>query len=45
MRLPMSEPIDPQKAVDYMLKTAPRFANAKAQRLFLEEFRKTKRRC
>ena len=36
-------PHDPQAAVDYMLKTAPRFAKAKAQRLFLEEFRKTKK--
>ena len=36
-------PHDPQAAVDYMLQTAPRFAKAKAQRLYLEEFRKTKK--
>ena len=36
-------PHDPQAAVEYMLKTAPRFAKAKAQRLYLEEFRKTKK--
>ena len=34
----MSEPIDPQAAVEYMLKTAPRFAKAKAQRLYLVDF-------
>lgn len=39
----MSEPIDPQAAVDYMLQAAPRYAKAKAQRLYLEEFRKTKK--
>ena len=36
-------PLDPQAAVEYMLQTAPRFAKAKAQRLYLEEFRKTKK--
>ena len=36
-------PHDPQAAVDYMLQTAPRYAKAKAQRLYLEEFRKTKK--
>lgn len=35
--------IDPQAAVSYMLETAPRFAKAKSQRLYLEEFRKTKK--
>lgn len=41
----MSEraPIDPQEAVDYMLKTAPRYAAAKAKRVQLEEFRKSKK--
>ena len=39
----MSEPIDPQEAVDYMLRTAPRFAQARAQRLHIEEFRKSKK--
>lgn len=36
-------PIDPQEAVDYMLKTAPRYASAKAKRVQLEEFRKSKK--
>lgn len=35
--------IDPQEAVDYMLKTAPRYAAAKAKRVQLEEFRKSKK--
>lgn len=35
--------IDPQEAVDYMLATAPRYAKAKAQRVQLEEFRKSKK--
>lgn len=35
--------IDPQEAVDYMLKTAPRYAKAKAERVQLEEFRKSKK--
>lgn len=39
----MSEQIDPQVAVDYLLKTAPRYAAAKAQRVQLEEFRKSKK--
>lgn len=39
----MTEPIDPQAAVDYMLKTAPRFAKARAERLHLEEYRKSKK--
>ena len=39
----MSEPKDPQEAVDYMLRTAPRFAQARAQRLHIEEFRKSKK--
>ena len=34
---------DPHAAVEYMLQTAPRYAKAKAQRLYLEEFRKTKK--
>lgn len=36
-------PIDPQTAVDYMLQTAPRYAAAKAKRVQLEEFRKSKK--
>lgn len=35
--------IDPQAAVDYMLQTAPRYAAAKAKRVQLEEFRKSKK--
>jgi hypothetical protein len=36
-------PIDPQSAVDYMLKAAPEYAKAKAERVYLEEFRKSKK--
>jgi uncharacterized protein YnzC (UPF0291/DUF896 family) len=32
---------DPHKAVDYMVKNAEIFAQAKAQRIYLEEFRKS----
>lgn len=39
----MSRPIDPQSAVDYMVKTAPQYAQAKAKRVYLEEFRKSKK--
>lgn len=35
--------IDPQVAVDYLLNTAPRYAAAKAKRVQLEEFRKSKK--
>ena len=35
--------IDPQEAVDYLLATAPRYAAAKAKRVQLEEFRKSKK--
>jgi hypothetical protein len=34
---------DPNKAVDYMIQTAPLFAQARAQRVWLEEFRKSKK--
>jgi hypothetical protein len=34
---------DPQKAVDYILANAGKFAAAKAQRVYLEEFRKSKK--
>lgn len=34
---------DPNKAVDYLLHNAGKFAQAKAQRVFLEEFRKSKK--
>jgi len=39
----MSEPINPQKAVDYIRDNAVHFAKAKAQRVYLEEFRKSKK--
>ena len=34
---------DPNKAVDYILENAGKFAQAKAQRVYLEEFRKSKK--
>lgn len=41
----MSErrPIDPQAAVEQMWKLAPEYAKAKAQRVYLDEFRKSKK--
>jgi hypothetical protein len=39
----MSKPIDPQKAIETMWKLAPEYAAAKANRVFLEEFTKSKR--
>ena len=33
----------PHAAVDFILKNAPSFAKAKAQRVYLEEFRKSKK--
>ena len=35
--------IDPNKAVDYIRDNAGRFADAKADRVYLEEFRKSKK--
>lgn len=35
--------IDPQKAVDYIRDNADRFAQAKANRVYIEEFRKSKK--
>lgn len=35
--------IDPHKAIDYMIDNAPKFAAAKADRIHLEEFRKSKK--
>lgn len=35
--------IDPNQAVDYVLKNAKKFAKAKAERVYLEEFRKSKK--
>lgn len=37
------EPIDPQIAVDFILKNAPVYAKAKAERVYLEHFRKSKK--
>jgi len=34
---------DPHKAVDYIFKHAPAFAKAKSERVYLEEFRKSKK--
>ena len=34
---------DPHKAIDYIIASAGKFAKAKAQRVFLEEFRKSKK--
>ncbi len=34
---------DPHAAVDYIIKHASQFADAKAQRVYLEEFRKSKK--
>lgn len=35
--------IDPHAAVDHIIRTAPKFAQAKAERVYLEEYRKTKK--
>lgn len=32
---------DPHEAVDYILRNAPNFAKAKAERIYLEEYRKS----
>lgn len=37
----MTDPIDPQKAVDYIRDNAKALAQAKANRIYCEEFRKT----
>jgi hypothetical protein len=34
---------DPQRAVDYIIASSGKFAQAKAQRVYLEEFRKSKK--
>ena len=39
----MSKDRDPHKAVDHIIKHAQMFADAKAERVFLEEFRKSKK--
>lgn len=35
--------VDPNKAVDYIIANGAKFAEAKAQRVYLEEFRKSKK--
>ena len=37
----MSTERDPHKAVDYIIANAKKFANAKAERVYLEEYRKS----
>lgn len=37
----MSRQIDPQRAVDELIARAPQYAQAKADRVYLEEYRKT----
>ena len=39
----MSKDRDPHKAVDHIITHAQQFADAKAQRVYLEEFRKSKK--
>jgi hypothetical protein len=39
----MSDMRDPNKVVDYILANASKFAEAKADRIYLEEFRKSKK--
>lgn len=39
----MNEPRDPHEAVDYLIKTAPRFAKAKAKRVYVENFLRSKK--
>lgn len=39
----MSEQINPNQAVDFILKNAKLFAKAKSERIYLEEFRKSKK--
>jgi hypothetical protein len=39
----MSRDIDPHEAVDFIYRNAPKYAQAKAERVYLEEFRKSKK--
>lgn len=39
----MTEQIDPNKAVDFLLANAGKYAKAKAERVHIEEFRKSKK--
>lgn len=40
----MNEPIDPNKAVDFLLANAGKYARAKAERVHIEEYRSRRRR-
>jgi hypothetical protein len=37
------EPIDPHKAINYILANSKKFSEAKANRIYIEEFRKSKK--
>jgi len=39
----MAEPIDPNKAVDFLLSNAGKYARAKSDRVHIEEYRKSKK--
>jgi len=39
----MSKPIDPQAAIESLWKLAPQYAKAKAERIYIETFLKSKR--
>ncbi len=39
----MTRQIDPHQAIDYLLKNASKYAEAKAARVYLEEYRKSKK--
>lgn len=39
----MSKELDPHEAVDFIYRVAPLYAQAKAERVFIEEFRKSKK--
>lgn len=39
----MSKPIDPQAAMQQIWELAPRYAKAKSERIYLEEYRKSKK--
>jgi hypothetical protein len=39
----MADDFDPNDAVDFIYRTAPRYAKAKAERVYIEEWRKSKK--
>ena len=39
----MADPIDPNKAVDFLLSNAGKYARAKSERVHIEEYRKSKK--